>query len=67
MAINTWPWLKNVQNFQLESMCNNTAFWVAWGLETAVDNFFHICVGLFGSISKWVQDGIEADYVTEVP
>lgn len=51
MTINTWPWLKNVQYSNLEFRYN--AFYcVARGLVSAVDNFFHICVGLFCYISR---------------
>ena len=52
MASNTWPWQKNVQYFHLEFRHNNAFYYVARGLVSIVDNFFHICVGLFSYISR---------------
>lgn len=52
MASNTRSWLKNVQYSHFEFRCNNAFYCVAQGLVSTVDNFFHICVGLFCSVSR---------------
>lgn len=54
--------VKECSVFNLEFRYN--AFYcTAWGLVSAVDNFFHICVGLFCYIAEGVQDGIEVIYI----
>lgn len=68
MAINTWPGLKNVQYLNLEFRYNNEFHCVARGLVSAVDNFFHICVGLFCYISrrgtKWDWGLLYTSFIT---